>query len=176
MIIPHRGCGHSEGHVHWELLGVELKRENKPHGDGASLTEAAVGGLEPVASEAREDGNKDSCCWNPRPILPFETYRTIPCWVGGWQLLSSELMPSGSHFHPNWTSFQPFLPSRVFCTSLQIAAKAISPKRKRDGERWEKLEVCQVGGETIKEWGRRYSSQYKVSVCQMRVQERTSGR
>lgn len=47
------GVGTQRDSVHWELLGVELRRENKRHGDCASLTEAAVGGLEPARHQGK---------------------------------------------------------------------------------------------------------------------------
>lgn len=44
-------------------------------------------------------------------------------------------------------------------------------KRKPSRERLEKLVVCQVAGERVWEGGLRYSSQYKVPMCQVKLQE-----
>lgn len=66
------GVGTPRDSVPWGLLGVELRRENKPHGDGASMTEAAADGLEPVATKAREGWKQGLLLsWNPHPILPI---------------------------------------------------------------------------------------------------------
>lgn len=52
--------------VRWESLDVELRRENKPHGDCASSTEAAVGWPSLPAKKANE-GQKPGLL-KPLPI------------------------------------------------------------------------------------------------------------
>lgn len=158
--------------VHWELLGVELRRENKPYGDwGSSWWAVACS-----PPRQKKDGNKDSCCIETPThpphlkltwLSPAECEASVPVF---WADTLWEPFPSLLDL-----SLQPFLPSRFFWTSLHIsAAKAVSPKEKA----WqgEKLEVCQVGVRQLRSEGAgTVHSTKSLSVCQVRVQESASG-